>query len=264
MAIPRISLSLVAVLTASGVIVGSGLSMEAGATTKPSVQATPSTNVNDGQVISVTGSGFTPSATIAVIECQTGTTSEAGCDLSSYILVTASSTGDFSTPYIASRYLHVANPSPTTVDCSVSGACILVAANDVNTSEAAAIPLTFNASAPTPPALVLAATLSPTGTVTKKTGLATLSGTITCNRPAMVSVFGQLSQTYHRFIFTSFFSSSNVLCTSSTNWSVVVQPQNGLFGRGSATVSGSASGSVGGTSSQSPISGTVTLQFPKS
>jgi hypothetical protein len=257
MGIRRISLVLVALAAVSG-IAGAGVWTEAGATTIPSVQATPSTNVADGQVISVTGSGFTPSATIAVIECQAGTTSETGCDLSTYILTTGSSTGGFTTPYVASRYIHTS--SPTTVDCSLSVACILVAANDVNTSEAAAIPLRFNLSAVPLPALVLNATVSTTGTVTKKTGVATLSGTITCNRPVMVSVSGQLSQTYHRFLFTSYFSSRNVLCTSSTNWSVVVQPQNGLFGHGMATVTGYATRSVGGTSTQSEISGTVTLR----
>ena len=93
--------------------------------------------------------------------------------------------------------------------------------------------------------------------------MATLSGTVTCNRPVMASISGELSQVYHRFIFSSYFSVS-VLCTSSTNWSAVVQPTNGLFDRGSASVSdGFASGYVGGTSSQSNFSGTVTLAYPK-
>jgi hypothetical protein len=121
----------------------------------------------------------------------------------------------------------------------------------------------FNPSAPTPPALVLEGSLASTGTVGHKTGVATLSGTVSCNRPVLVSVSGQLSQTYHRFIFSSFFSTNNVLCTSSTTWTSVVQPQNGLFGRGAASVSGYLSGAVGGSSSQVDLSTTVTLQFPK-
>jgi hypothetical protein len=140
------------------------------------------------------------------------------------------------------------------------GACILGAANYANYAESAGIPLTFNPSAPTPPALVIGASVAPTGTVDKKTGVATISGNVSCNRPAFVTVNGQLSQIYHRFVFTSYFY-ANVLCTGSGTWSVVVQPQNGLFGRGSASISGYASGYVGGTGSQVQLSGNVILQF---
>jgi len=228
----------------------------------PVVQAQPSTHLADGQVIAVTGSGFTPAATIAVIECQTGATGAANCDLSTYELTTASSTGSISTSFIASRYLHISNPTPTTTDCAVPGACILGAANYANFSESAFTPLSFNPAAPTPPALVLGGSLSPAGSVVKKTGVATLSGTVTCNRPAFVSVSGELSQIYHRFIFTSYFYVS-LLCTSTSTWSTAVQPSNGLFGRGKASVTATAYGSVDGSASQAGLSGPVTLKVSK-
>lgn len=234
----------------------------AGAATAPTVQAQPSTNVADGQVITVTGSGFSPGATIVVIECQAGATSESGCDLSTYETTTASSSGGFSTPYIASRYLQLGGPIPTTLDCAVVGACVLAAANLSDYAEAASTPLSFDPSAPTPPPLALGGSLAPTGTVDHKTGVATLSGTVTCNRPVFASVSGELSQIYHRFVFTGYFY-VNVLCTSSTTWSAVVQPTNGLFGRGSASVSAVANGSVGGTHGQVDLSGTVKLTFAK-
>jgi hypothetical protein len=228
----------------------------AGAATVPTVQVQPSTNVADGQAITVTGTGFTPSATIAVVECQAGATSESNCDISNYVDIAASSSGDFSTPFIASRYLQIGS---ATVDCAVSGACILVAANLANTSEATGTSLTFDPTAPPPPALALGATLSPTGTVNHKTGVATLSGTVTCNRAAVVNVTGQVSQTYHRFIFTSYFS-ANVLCTSSGTWSAVVNPQNGLFAQGTMSVSAYAFSSTGGTPNQVALSGPVVLK----
>jgi hypothetical protein len=235
---------------------------QAGATTPPTLLAQPNSNVPDGSVITASGSGFTPGATIAIVECQSGATSEAGCDISNYETVTATSSGGFSTPFIASRYLRLSNPTPTTVDCATPGACILVAANYSNTAEAASTPLTFNPSAPTLPPLALDGSLAPTGTVDHKTGVATISGTVTCNRPVIANIDGQLSQTYHRFIFTSFFSVS-VLCTSSSTWTAVVQPQNGLFGQGAASVSAYASGYVGGGGSQAELSGTVTLKNAK-
>jgi hypothetical protein len=256
MRLPRIVALLAA--TSGSLFVGVLSHADASAVTTPRVHAQPSTGVADGQVITVTGSGFSPNATIAVIECQTGATSEAGCDLSTFTLISASSAGGFSKPFIASRYLRLSS----NIDCAVSGACVLAAANYNNYAEAASTPLAFDPTAPPPPALVLGASLAPRGTVNHQTGVVTLSGTLTCNRPVMASISGELSQTYHRFIFTSSFSLT-VLCTSSNRWSVAVQPTNGLFGRSTASVVGNASGYVGGTSSQANISRTVTLSFPK-
>ena len=229
----------------------------ASATTTPTVHAKPSTGVADGQVIAVTGAGFSPGATIAVIECQSGATGPSGCDLSTLHTTTATSTGTFSTPFIASRYLNI---FPTRVDCAVAHACILGAANFANIAQAASTPLTFNPKAPPPPPLVVGATLNPTGTVVRKTGVATVSGTVTCNRPVFASINGELRQIYHRFVFSNYFFTT-VLCTSSSNWSVLVQPGNGLFGRGSASADVSVYGNVGGTSSQVALSGTVTLRY---
>ncbi len=257
MQLRRSTLSLIAVTTISvGTVLGVS-PLLAGATTVPTVSVQPSTNVADGQVVTVTGSGFTPSATIAVVECQAGAVSESGCDISTAeFSTTASSSGDFSTPYIVSRNIQV---GLGTIDCAVSGACALAAANFANISENASTSLTFDPTAPPPPALTIGATLSPTGTVNHKTGVATLSGTVTCNRPAFVSVSGQVSQTYHRFIFTSYFT-TNVLCTSSGTWSAVVNPQNGLFAQGTMSVSAYALGSAGGTPSQVALSGPVMLK----
>jgi hypothetical protein len=212
--------------------------------------------VADGQVISVSASGFTSGASVAVIECQTGATSQSNCDLSSYRVVTASTTGTVSTPFIASRVL---NLFPAHIDCAVAGACILAAANINNYSEAASTPLTFDPHAPVPPPLTMSGTLSPSGTVVPKTGVATLYGTVTCNRPAYVSINGELRQIYKRFIFSNYFF-TQAICTGWNTWSVVVQPGNGLFGRGSASADLNLYGSVGGTFQQVQLSGiTVTL-----
>lgn len=262
MRLRRLTLHLAVLATVSLVSAALLVPAGAGAATTPTLQAQPSTNVADGQVITVTGSGFTAGATVAIVECQSSATNESGCDLSTYQTATASDTGGFSTPYIASRYIEVGGLTPATIDCAVVGACILGAANYSNLSEAAATPLSFDPTAPTPPPLQLGGSLSPTGTVVHKTGVVTLSGTVTCNRPVYASISGDLSQVYHRFVFTSYFFAS-VLCTSSNTWTVVVQPANGLFNRGTATVNAAAYGYVDGSSSQADLSGTVTLTYPK-
>jgi hypothetical protein len=58
--------------------------------------------------------------------------------------------------------------------------------------------------------------------------VATVSGAVTCNRPAYVTIEGQLSQVYQRLVVSGDFYFS-VLCTSSNTWTAVVQPSNGLF-----------------------------------
>ena len=245
-----------ALLTGVGVMPTS----QAGATTTPTVDAKPNTGVADGQVIAVTGAGFSAGATIAVIECQTGATGPSGCDFSTLHTTTATSTGTFSTPFIASRYINVFNVFPIRVDCAVAHACILGAANIANITQAASTPLTFNPKAPPPPPLVLGGTLDPTGTVVHKTGVATVSGTVTCNRPVFAFMNGELRQIYHRFIFSNYFFTT-VLCTSSRNWSIQVQPGNGLFSKGGVSADVSLYGNVGGTFSSVALSGTITLHF---
>lgn len=240
-------------------LTGLWASSDAGATTAPTVHAKPNTGVADGQVVSVTGAGFSPGATVAVIECQTGATGPSGCDLSTLHSTTATTAGAISTPFIASRYLNI---FPTKVDCALAHACILGAANESDFTQAASTPITFNPKAPTPPPLVIGGTLGSQGTVVRKTGVATLSGTLTCNRPVFVSVNGELRQIYHRFIFSNYFF-TNVLCTSSSNWSAPVQPGNGLFSKGPASADVNLYGNVGGTFGQVPLSGTITLRFAK-
>jgi len=128
--------------------------------------------------------------------------------------------------------------------------------------------LAFDPTAPPPPALTIGATLSPTGAVTQ-TGLATVSGTVTCNTPAFVSLSGSIEQVLSATAVNESAISTSVLCTSSGTfpWSVSVEAQNGAdlspptpFVPGFTMVGVSAAGdSSNSLSGEVPVSGTVTL-----
>jgi hypothetical protein len=224
------------------------------------VTARPSKGLADGQTIAVAGSGFSPGASIAIIECQTGSTTESGCDLSTVKLLPANAKGGFLTPYIVSRLIMVGG---TRLDCaSTPTACILGAANISDQTQHASTPLGFNPKIPVLPPLKLSGTLNATGTVVNKTGVATISGTMRCNRPIVANIEGELSQIYERFIFRSD-SSGSITCspkTSPTRWSLTFQPETGLFANGPASVQATISGSVEGTTSQVSLAGPVQLK----
>jgi len=226
------------------------------ATTK--VTAQPSSGLADGQTITVVGSGFSPGADVALVECQTGSTGATGCDLSTVQFVTASGTGGFSSPYIVARLLAV---NGTRIDCATRKACVLGAGNVADETQEATTPLAFNPKIRPLPPLKLAGTLDPAGTVVRKTGVATISGTITCNRPVVAQIQGELSQIYLRFIFRSF-SAGQITCAPKAPlpWTLTFQPDTGLFAKGAATAQVTLSGSVEGTTSQVPLAGRVRLK----
>jgi Neocarzinostatin family len=205
------------------------------------LSAAPSTNLFDGEIISVNGSGFPPNSQIGMTECKTGDGLE-GCDISSALIFQSDGSGSFSTQFTVSKVFEVSNKLGTTdknFDCAPSR-CFLGAADLQNYDFAATTPLEFNPRSP----LALRATVSPTGTVNTHTGIAVISGTVTCTEPTEVSVYIQLQQTYKRFNFTSQ-GQTSVSCFRHTAWSVPVPPGFGLFGVGTSNVQAEISGEVG-------------------
>jgi len=95
---------------------------------KPTVLVAPSTSLLDGQTVTVTGSGFSPTANVLVSECRSPVTGPSDCAAQTDQLTSADASGSISTQYKVARYIQVAM---TTVDCSVTGACQLEV-SDVN------------------------------------------------------------------------------------------------------------------------------------
>lgn len=73
-------------------------------------------------------------------------------------------------------------------------------------------------------------------TVNSRTGMVTVSGTVTCSRRARGSSFGLLEQRVGRLRITGFFDGGRLRCRGATPWSAELEGENGRFGGGRASL----------------------------
>jgi hypothetical protein len=107
----------------------------------PTVTATPSTGLVDGQSITISGTGFTPNVQVAAAECGAGTVGTQSCDLGNVVYGTSDGSGDASISFTVHASLSTATG---TIDCTTgAGACVVGLANLNDLSEANGAPLTF-------------------------------------------------------------------------------------------------------------------------
>jgi Neocarzinostatin family len=245
----------------SGSFVGGSGSGSGSSTCGPAtLTASPNSALVDGQTISVTGSGFPPNSEVGLTECKLGA-GLLGCALDSALELGTNGSGSFSTPFTVSRIIEISSKSgevDKNFNCA-PGRCFLGAAELFNYNPVATSPLNFNPRSP----LALRGTVSTTGTVVTKTGVATISGTVTCLEPdTEVNVNVELQQIYRkRFNFTNE-GYANVTCTGHTAWSVIVPPGIGLFGLGPATVQAEIQADIGTSYRYITVNRNVTLQAP--
>lgn len=223
----------------------------------PAVTANPDTGLADGQLIAVTGTGFSANAEIGMAECEPGAISESGCDLSSVLIVESDGSGNFSANFNVDRILTIDSglQTSTQVDCALT-ACTLGAADVQDTTVAALTPLSFNPNLP----LELTGTVNKKGTVHPKAGVADISGTVTCNSPNTVEVDITLTQFYKRFVFTNEEFDVVTCTTTPTTWTVAVPPGNGLYGVGKSQADVYLDAQFGTSYRELEITGNVNLQ----
>lgn len=112
--------------------------------------------------------------------------------------------------------------------------------------------LTLREAPPPPPAPEIGLSVDRGGSVDGN-GLATVGGTVTCNQPMFVSLFGSLTQTFARRLTIQGFGGSFVSCTPpSVPWKLTVFAFSNRFGPGpaQASISGFACNNVGCASDQ--------------
>ena len=132
------------------------------ATAVPSIVVTPSSGLVSGQVVTVTGSGFTPSAQVVLSDCLTETTLGfcGGIPLDS---VMADSSGNFTHEFrVARGTFDESVYPPMLVDCARAPEACSVFAFVGFPVEKASAPISFDADAPPPSAVV---TVTPSGVV---------------------------------------------------------------------------------------------------
>jgi hypothetical protein len=106
----------------------------------PTVTVTPSTGLLDQQTVEVAGTGYTPGATVALIECPAGSAAVSACDFSTGLFVTADGSGAIDTPYRAVRAITVNGAS---LDCATPMACAVSVGNVDDFDQRSLVPISF-------------------------------------------------------------------------------------------------------------------------
>jgi hypothetical protein len=133
-----------------------GVSFENIPVVPPTVQVNPSANLIDRQSVQVEGTGFTPRASIALVECESGSTAISDCDLSTILIVTADPSGNMESTYQVARVINVNGSS---LDCAAPTGCALGAGNVDDYLQRSVVPISFaNAPVPRPAVTVIPST----------------------------------------------------------------------------------------------------------
>jgi hypothetical protein len=129
-----------AALLASGMIVGLG----GPASAAPSITVTPNSDLKDGQVVTVTVSGFSPKAPVAIGVCKTGRplkgAGDCGRTKDGHSQLTEADASGSATAKITIVRGSLANTTPPVEECPP---CSMSAANIANAAETATVPLQY-------------------------------------------------------------------------------------------------------------------------
>ena len=157
----------------------------------PALTVSPSTGLVQGDVVTVTGTGYPANSTIGVIQCKLLSSSVDDCNLSTLSYAMTDASGSFSTSYSPRRILTVAG---TGIDCADAAACKLGAGDVIDQDQSADAAIRFDPAVPPPPPPTLTVTPSTllldgqTVTVTGAGYVPNRSvGVIQCPDPALTS-----------------------------------------------------------------------------
>jgi hypothetical protein len=81
-----------AVLAISGITSGL-IAVSSASAAGPKIVVTPSTNLHNGEIVKVAGSGFTPGDSVYIVECLATAKGEAGCDIKNLVAATIGAGG---------------------------------------------------------------------------------------------------------------------------------------------------------------------------
>jgi hypothetical protein len=190
------------------VVIAALISPPAAAQVAPSVVVSPSTDLVDGQTVSVEASGFPANTTLAVVECQAGGTTVSDCGVGTASVLSSDANGQLTTDYATSRVIFTR--SVGRLDCATD-ACVLVVGT-LSATVVATEPISFQ-NTPLPPAPVDVQFEEPHYLEGPDIGATTLRARLNCATTAEVTVLFDLSQ-QHNGGTTTANSTITVPCTS--------------------------------------------------
>ena len=123
----------------------------AGAAAAPTMTVTPSTGLTSNQEVVVTGSGYTPNATYAAVECIGTATTTAGCNTNAIAPVSVSATGTVSFNF----YVQTGPIGNGTCGTSAADSTCLIVIGTLTGTQIAYAPISFGAPAPAGPSITL-------------------------------------------------------------------------------------------------------------
>jgi hypothetical protein len=135
----------------------------AGAAPGPTV-ITPNADLVDGQVVTVTGTGYDPFQRLEIFQCVAGAVDEFDCDLRNAYESGADGAGVFTFAFKVDARIYVGDPrGPIAdldeVDCRAApGACVIGIGYVLDADEAQTAPLFFDPDAPLSPPVAMTAT----------------------------------------------------------------------------------------------------------
>jgi hypothetical protein len=224
---------------------------------EPTTTVKPSRDLGDGDLVTVTGTGFPAGTDVVVVQCATDPPTPVNCDVTNAQFTRTDSQGTVTTQYLVTRNLITGFGD--TVDCATHSCEMAVTTFDVTTFDSHRI--TFDPNKPLAPPLAFTATIANDGLVLESQGIAILHGKLICNRGAFIELTGRFSQAFGRFLFRTDFDVVKACPKAGTfSYAFPVEPDNGLYAAGAAHVRFSAFGSAPSTSfSQAETSHDVTL-----
>lgn len=153
---------------------------------EPTLHGAPTTDLVDLDRVRLTGTGFHPGRTVAVVQCVSTATQRGDCTTDAFHVV-PDAEGTFAWTMTVRRFVTTAQQGE--VDCGEApGTCQIAAVVPEGTwNHLDALAIAFDPSAPPAPPLVTEWTVDPVGTVDED-GVATVSGTFRCNRTARASL----------------------------------------------------------------------------
>jgi len=111
---------------------GAATSVSPQAAVAPVVTVSPSTGLVDLQKVTMTGSGFGANAAVDTIECASGTSNLAKCDIGTVVSIVADKHGAFTLRRYVRRLITLGFTTGRTIDCAAKAGCALVALTGTN------------------------------------------------------------------------------------------------------------------------------------
>lgn len=194
------------ILAATVPAVGAAAGHAAEPPTGPRIELRPTADVVDGTRLEVVGAGFGPGATVRLTPCLADGLPTSGCRPQRGTEVVAEH-GSFTLDYPVHRALPV---DGVEYDCAATP-CVVRAEElvDGQVRRTASAPIAFT---PTP----LTVTVEPVGTVSGRTGHATVRVRVACERATPVSLHLVLTADQHGATFTRIASDGTLRCTPGT------------------------------------------------